>query len=363
MVRISTSANRSSGRRHTPRCSLSVSSNSARRVPHDVQGGSIVNPPFVMTADEPTTYRTVLSRYPAEVAKLHWSPLGPHGGFSGALLWRGDLDGKPALALKAWPRNYPAKRLAAIHRWMAEAYQTGLVPAVVPALSGLTLVEHAGRVWDVTAWMPGAADFQRNPNELRLKAACAALAELHRCWALTPPQMSRCPGILRRLEVLTSFDFELYRFNPICREPLSVLARRVPALIDALRTWSECPVPIIPCHGDIHQDHVLFIGDRVTGIIDFGAMKHDHPAADLARLLGDIASGEQDRMRIGLDSYRAAGGPVDIDPDLLSVLDKTGQVCVVIHWLSRLALQQVEATCLPGRFKRLMERLCDNALR
>ena len=45
------------------------------------------------------------------------------------------------------------------------------------------------------------------------------------------------------------------------------------------------PVPVQPC-GAPH-DHVLFDGDRVTGIIDFAAAKVDHVAADLARLFGE----------------------------------------------------------------------------
>ena len=150
----------------------------------------------------------VLSRYPSAVETLDWAPLGPAGGFSGATVWHGDLAGQPTFALKAWPPGYPADRLAVVHRWMASARHTGLVPAVVPTLDGGTLVEHAGRIWDVTAWVSGVADFRREPTEEKLSAACAALAALHRCWAPVVPQLAPCPGVLRRLTVLNEFASE-----------------------------------------------------------------------------------------------------------------------------------------------------------
>ncbi len=313
--------------------------------------------PVAMTLDA----RTVLARYPAAVAGLDWVRLGSAGGFSGAALWRGDLGGRPAFALKAWPAGYPADRLAEVHRWMAAARPTGLVPAVVPTLAGGTLVEHAGRVWDVTAWLPGVADFRRDPSDARLSAACAALARLHRAWCPAAPESAPCPGVRRRLELLAGFAgspaVRPRKLEPAYGQALDLLVARVPAAAAALRPWADRPVPVFPCLCDVHHDHVLFAGDAVSGVIDYGAMKTDHPAVDLARLLGDLVDGDRERLQIGLDAYRAAGGPVGIDPELVSVLDRTGIVCAVVYWVGRATEDQAWDARITERFERCVERL------
>ena len=302
----------------------------------------------------------VLSHYPSAVAGLDWTALGNAGGFSGARIWRGDLVGQPAFCLKAWPPDYSADRLATVHRWMTDARPTGLVPAVVPTLSGGTSVEHAGRVWDVTGWMLGAADFRRDPTDARLSAACAALAALHRCWAPAVPTLAPCPGVSRRIALLIEFsNVGPRRLDPTHKTALDLLAARVPAALASLHPWAGRAVPVFPCLCDVWHDHVLFTGDCVSGIIDYGAMKIDHPAVDLARLLGDLADGDPDRMRVGLDAYGDAGGPVAIDPQFVSALDRTGLVCAVIHWVNRPEMTGPGHAPIAERVNRLIGRLAD----
>jgi Ser/Thr protein kinase RdoA (MazF antagonist) len=138
---------------------------------------------------------------------------------------------------------------------------------------------------------------------------------------------------------------------------LGLLSARLPAALAALRAWADRPVPVFSCLCDVHHDHVLFAGDRVTGVIDYGAMKTDHPAVDLARMLEDLADGDPDRVRVGLDAYHAAGGPVAIDPDLVSVLDRTGVMCAVIHWLRQAAEGHTWDARTTERFTGLIGRL------
>src|SRR5207253_1674438 len=93
------------------------------------------------------------------------------------------------------------ERLQAIHALMDEARHAGLefVPALFRNAAGHTLTEHAGRLWELAAWLPGTADFHDRPTPQRLEAACTALARLHRAWSRpgTPP--GPCPAVRRRL--------------------------------------------------------------------------------------------------------------------------------------------------------------------
>jgi Ser/Thr protein kinase RdoA (MazF antagonist) len=299
----------------------------------------------------------VLARYPAAVAGLAWSP--HPGGFSGAAVWRGDLAGRPAFALKAWPPGYPADRLALVHRLMADArVRAGLtfVPAVVPALSGATVVEHAGRAWDVTAWMPGAPDYRATPSDAKLAAACAAVAALHRAWAPPTPALAPCPGVLRRLAVLADFAGRTFDTpSPLVRQGLAVLPAHAAAAEAALKPWANRPLPVQPCLCDVWHDHVLFTGDAVTGLIDYGEVKPDHPAVDLARLLGDLVGDDAGAFRRGLDAYRADGGAT-VDTAFARLLDRTGVVCAAIHWVKELAAGTAPNGA-EDRLARLLERL------
>ena len=46
-------------------------------------------------------------------------------------------------------------------------------------------------------------------------------------------------------------------------------------------------MPVQPCLRDARPEHFLFEGNRLSGLIDFGAMGFETVAADLARLLGE----------------------------------------------------------------------------
>src|SRR5258708_1895676 len=92
----------------------------------------------------------VLAWYPAPLRDGSVVPLGNHGGFSGAGLWRiGD-----AVCLRASPPSADPSPVAAGHRLMILARRSGLsfVPTVFAALDGSTVIEHAGRLWELMEW-------------------------------------------------------------------------------------------------------------------------------------------------------------------------------------------------------------------
>ncbi len=63
--------------------------------------------------------------------------------------------------------------------------------------------------------------------------------------------------------------------------------------------------PLQPCIRDVWHDHVLFVGDDVSGLVDFGAMQPDSVAADIARLLGSLAGDDRQAWTIGLAAYES----------------------------------------------------------
>lgn len=312
----------------------------------------------------------VLARYGAAVSGLRWTPAG--GGFSGARVWRGDDEsGSSVLALKAWPADMPPGRLDRIHVWMKQAEHLPFVPAILPSRELDTAVEGAGRVWDLTRWMPGTADFRANPTPARLGNACAALARLHRAWAPRGPGFAPCPAVYRRLRVLADWREMPRRFigpgscghaelDGLIRHGAEEVARLAEPAERALLPWTTRPVVVQPCLCDIWHAHVLFTGDSVSGVIDYGAMKEDHGAVDLARLLGDLVGDDEVQFAAGLDAYRDAGGRADSDPRLVRLLDRTGVLCGVVVWLARLVVEArtyPDPAAVAARLRQLVTRL------
>jgi Ser/Thr protein kinase RdoA (MazF antagonist) len=240
-----------------------------------------------------------------------------------------------------------AERLGAVHRRMVRASHLPFVPTVHATTDGQSVVAAGQRVWDLCRWMPGAADYYTNPTPARLANACAALAQLHGVWRPAAPVLAPASSIRVRLR-------HIARWRDLATGPCVPVRPCAPALEDAvrwgwrvaraaagaterlLRDWDDWPVFVQPVLRDVWGAHVLFTGDAVAGVIDYGSVKDDHVAVDLARLLGDLVEDDDASFAAGLDAYRAAGGVLEVPSAFVRLLDRTGAVCAVMTWLVRL---------------------------
>jgi hypothetical protein len=276
----------------------------------------------------------------APAAGRAWAPVAP--GFSGARVWRGTAAGALPIALRQWPAGTAPERVGRVHRWLARAAHLAFVPR--PRAAALV----SGRAFEVCDWLPGAP--VPAPSGAQVASACEALAELHAAWA-DERAFAPCPAVLRRLQALRAP-------LPVARAPLlerarGAVAARVPALVRALDPWERRPVPVHPCVRDPRAADVLFVGDRVSGLVDYGAADTDSPAADLARYLAD-ATADAERFEDGLRAYR---GP-DAPPELVRALARTGAACSLLGWLVRLAGRAAPLTAAEaGRVADLLARL------
>jgi len=305
----------------------------------------------------------VLSRFGLSLAGLRWERVG--GGFSGAEVWRGDNANGPCYALKAWPVGFPVARLEAIHRWMGRAGHFPYIPRLLRALDGRTLVDTADQLWDAAQWMPGFA--REEPTIGEIETACATIAELHAAWR-DESTRTPAPGVRNRLQLMRGWlsaprpaawaapSFSRTLLDRAAR----VVARAVPAALAALSPWEHVSLRCQPCLRDLRAEHVLFVGGRATGVIDFGAMAIDHPAVDLARLLGDFADQAADIFAIGWRAYCDVGGELETSPEFLAQLARTGSLGSAINWLMRLQnpdVLPVGVAALEARLERILGRI------
>jgi Ser/Thr protein kinase RdoA (MazF antagonist) len=316
----------------------------------------------------------VLSRYPAWCRQGSRTALGNHGGFSGAELWRVEASAGVWCLRAGSPREtWPV--VLNRHRLMTMARQHGLtfVPAVLSTSDQATAVEHGGHLWEMTEWMPGSADFYSHPSRAKLEAASSALAQLHTVWGTPPGEVSICPALLRRLQFVKEWQRLLHSgWNPL-RESgsddlISPLVERAWPRLRAslqeiprrLQRWIKQPHRLQPCLCDIWHDHLLFEGDRLTGLIDYGAIKIDHVAVDLARMLGSLVQNDPSDWRTGLQAYRRFAPLTEREEELAHDLDETGIVIGLANWLRWLYEEKrpfPDRTAVVRRVTELVNRL------
>jgi Ser/Thr protein kinase RdoA (MazF antagonist) len=282
------------------------------------------------------------------------------GGFSGASVWRVRYDGKE-YALKRWPEDQPAHvTLEMMHEAMRIARESGLafVPVVVANRVGKTVVDGAG-TWDLVSWQAGAPMEVLRPEPLR--AAMLALAQLHAAWRTELPGHGVGTGVKlqhRRLSEWAAGELEAVRVAVsgdavLGRAYEVVRSGREPAM-QKLRPWLERKVRLQLCLGDVWSSHVLFTGDEVTGIVDYGGVRQDHPAQDLARLLGSYRLTAAERA-VAVEAYPQRTAEVE---ELVPVLIETGRVVSLGNWLRWLVVEGrgfVDMAAVRKRVERLVE--------
>ena len=302
-------------------------------------------------------WQSALARYPVIGPVSHLRKLSGSG-FSGSLLWQVTAEAGE-FALRRWPTEHPTReRLTFIHAFQRHLRQSGLTFVPVPLLSAdrSSYVEEDGHLWELETWMPGEADRASPPAGNRLAAAMMALARMHLAAAEMPGQArnGRSPGLAARLEQLREL-----RMGGIERIEAAVANRRgawddaARRIITGFRQLSPqveqilaeaVPIqgPLFPCLRDIWREHVLFTGDEVTGIIDFGAARIETPAGDIARLVGSFVGDNAGGRRAALAAYESMRPLDGIQRELIGVFDTSGVLLSGINWLTWLYLEQRE---------------------
>jgi homoserine kinase type II len=298
---------------------------------------------------------TVLSRFPSWARPLsEIKRLGNAGGTSGATIWR-FRAAVGELALRAWPEDGPGPaELETIHAWLRQAEDPALPIAMpIPAIENQTLLRQDGRTWQLEPWMPGVPDPGHPPAKKHVVAVYAAVARFHE-------RLSRqmcegfSPGFNARINELRAIGFQgrdrlaaALANQP--REAAHVAAGlRWLAMSEPVIDWlperfgalAHQIVPLQPCLRDARPEHFLFEGDRLTGMIDFGAMGIETVAADLARLSGEWLGDDRPLRAVALEAYENIRPLRSEEIALMEGFEAVADVLIAMRWLSWHFLEQ-----------------------
>ena len=297
---------------------------------------------------EDCNFTEIFSRYPREFRPSR-PPifLGNAGGLSGARYWTYDCAfGR--LALKAWPIDGPDRsRLQRIHAEIAKAKTLAFVPTLLPDHNARTFQESFGFLWEIMPWLPGKADRGRPPTLVHIRAGFAASAALHRTWG-AESQSGRSPGLIRRLEEIQTWvsrDFTLLEdsLNGAADSVQKTLARRwlelsrpaARVIEGEVRAGLKFETRLQTCLRDLRGDHLLFDGDRLSGLVDFGALDLDVVSTDLARLLEDWIGEDRAARAEALASYTGVRPLSIAETKLIDAFEHSSALLIGGHWARR----------------------------
>ena len=329
------------------------------------------------------TLQHILGYYPADCHSKQIDSLGSAGGFSGAKFWK-IHSARGMLCLRRWPREHPTQeRIEFIHRLLEHVTKSGCrvvpVPIRLRSSSPETYLKWDGYFWELTQWMPGQANYQQDPSIKKLQAAARSLANFHNLSAdfrRVLPAMGPAPSVRDRLQQINDWiqrdlnrlEVGFEKTNAIqakesrnrCRVIVDYAKRHMALVKSELSSTQAWDVPIQPCIRDIWEQHVLYRGDEVTGIIDFGASRLDTIATDLVRLLGSLAMDNQSMWTAGVQAYESERPLAALERSLIAPLDRSAVLLSGLNWLRWIFLENRTFTNWPSvdsRLKKIVQRI------
>jgi homoserine kinase type II len=178
----------------------------------------------------------------------------------------------------------------------------------------------------------------------RVRAAYEALARFHRRLARHSTE-GTSPGIMARLaeveHLLGSGLEELRsslrgrsgdRLSDLTRQWLDLAPVAGRLVRERLGRFCDVRVSRQPCLRDARPEHFLFEGDRVSGLVDFGATGLEAVAADLARLGSEWLGGDVVLKGEALAAYHAIRPLDPSDLALIPAFEQASDLLIAYHW-------------------------------
>jgi Ser/Thr protein kinase RdoA (MazF antagonist) len=279
--------------------------------------------------------------------------------------------------LRRWPLSHPDReRLDWINLVLVHAFSHDcpFVATPIESKSGKRYVESSGFYWELAPWMPGSATFDEDPNDQRLEMVMSCLAKFHLASAQinlgfqeSKNSAARFLALQNASQVIEEIRTVYADQQPECVDQLRRIVLRkgvghASQLAGAIEPVTREPFPVQPVIRDVWHDHLLFTGNELTGIVDFGAMQIDNVALDLSRVLGSLVSGQPARWQTAIEVYSSIRPLSPREIDFVFILDRSTAFLGGLNWLKWILLEgrRFESVDhVEKRIRHLIERLVE----
>jgi Ser/Thr protein kinase RdoA (MazF antagonist) len=287
-------------------------------------------------------------------------------GLSDANVWRVQAADN-SWAVRCWsPKEGLRERLQLIHTAQQQALRSGcqFIAAAIADRNGSRYLEHEGRIWEIAPWLPGAPlpthAGESSLKSQRLRNAMSALAALHSAWRRLGQQTAPPPAVRDRIRRIVDWsrsegnrwtqqicaDQTSSHFTQEWFSPGKYLERWLRLAQRAGQWWFhngadlyqrlvdlQVPQALHASLRDVRRTHILFVDEHVTGVIDFGSMRPDWPALDLARYLAESAGSSRELWRELTEQYASSVGNRPLHVGAVLTLAEATQIIAVDTWV------------------------------
>lgn len=307
--------------------------------------------------------------------------LGGAGGYSGALFWK-IANGNSQLCLRRWPKTHPDRqRLNWIHTILRSVAEAGInfIPTPIVANSGESIVEHNGYFFELAPWLYGKATYESEPCHEKLDSAMTGLGKFH--LAIRQSLVPLCrhqvpPSLNNRRQRLKQLQKELPQIRLAMETEsnprLASIAKLGKTLCDNFELLSglierqlsqsmQLNVIVQPVIRDVWHDHMLFDENRLSGIVDFGAMNLDTVSADLSRLCGSFLGDDREGWSQALKFYGKQIELSEAEKGLIEIYDRSSVLMSGLNWIDWIFVEKRQFADLGSIEIRLRKNLTRQA--
>ena len=290
--------------------------------------------------------RRIIGLYGPNFHSEQWAFASTSSGFSGAVVYR-CRTGTREYALRIWPAiERSMAKLEALTRLLEDLFQQGITyvsPALRKEDGTVATISFSGRMIHIEPWLPGQPSTEISSSERKMENMMLALARLHLAAAnhmpkqehyswLRPAHVGQSASLKYRLQKMehhlkTGIALEFAgqsaseQSRNFHQRLQTVFRGQAASLREELKTASRQCVPLQPVFKDLWRDHVLFMGDEVTGMIDPAAFSCDSVLTDITRLLGSVAGNDWSRWNEAIDIYQSVRLLNQTEKNLITVFD------------------------------------------